>query len=104
MNPKQIQKISRYWEIIDKLQYKIAHYNWSKFKTFEEISEIDKTVYNFETYQHYTMHEYELLNAKLDYFEEEYAKYIHKLGYQLKDKSQNEQLYQLLNNGINLFN
>ena len=100
LTEKQFQKICRYWRIIDKLEYKISNYNWLKLKTIEEFSDDEETVIKHKTHNEYFVNEYDELNLKLNHFEEEYANYIHKLGFELNDKTQNEHLYYLLNDGI----
>jgi hypothetical protein len=89
LTEKQFRKICRYWKIIEKLQYKVDHFNWYASYS-SECKECKERVIN----------KFDELNLKVKHFEEEYENYIHKLGFHLKDKTQNEHLYQLLNDGI----
>ena len=44
--------------------------------------------------------QYAEISEQLKHCEEEYAKYVNKIGFELNDQSQEECLFNLLNNGI----
>lgn len=72
------------------------------------------SILNYITYDEYAVDidEYEKIDSvsyendnanlknKLKYYEEEYLHYVRQIGYELNDQSQNETLFNLLNNGL----
>jgi hypothetical protein len=99
---KQYNTIRKYWRIIKKYELKIdnAYTRYDAVAYYE--LESDDEDQNNEIYKHnerideliYT------LKGKLDYYEKEYTNYVNKIGYKFNDQTQDEQLFNLLNNGI----
>ncbi len=108
LQEKQYNKIIKYWAKIEKLEKKIAKYSKyiSNFDNFEEpyngyldMEDVDNTIDKLMTYRR-ALETYEMYQNELQYIKDEYEKYIYKLGYQFSDISQDEKLFQLINNGI----
>ncbi len=102
LDMKQYNTIRKYWRIIKKYELKIdnAYTRYDAVAYYE--LESDDEDQNNEIYKHnerideliYT------LKGKLDYYEKEYTNYVNKIGYKFNDQTQDEQLFNLLNNGI----
>ena len=73
LNPKQYNKICKYWKFMNDTSYKLEH----------EYAYMD---------QEYT--------ELLIYYEQEYEKYINSIGFELRNRTYDELLFHLLNEGI----
>jgi hypothetical protein len=97
---KEYNKICKYWRIIEKIKCKIDNFNYSNYMSYEEYSDNEEYITNCIIHNNVVKNRYITLNKKLNYFEDEYANYIKKLGFNFSDNTQDECLFQLLNNGI----
>lgn len=99
---QQYDKIRKYWKIIKKLSYKVERFEYVRenYMTYEEHSDDEDTIYEPIIQNRHVDNYYETLRGQLKYFEEEYANYVNKIGFQFNDRLQDECLFNLLNNGI----
>lgn len=114
----QYNKICKYWRIINKISYKLKNFDYSKYKYYAVYLDAcsDDNEYNdekFKCIEHNkkidncigtleTLETLEALESQLDYYQKEYEKYIGTIGFELNDQTQDEILFNLLNNGIEL--
>ena len=103
-NLKQYNTILKYWSIIESLKNKVEkfnnlHNNYTMYAYSDyhyEKEDIDRSYtmrFKLENY-------YDNLMGKLQYFEEEYKKYVFNIEYELNNQNYDETLFNLLNNGI----
>ncbi len=105
LNEKQYNMICKYWRIIEKYKSKLENFDYSsKYMSYEESSDDEETIAKCVEYNKRIEKHYHKLQGRLNYYEQEYVIYIHNIGYKFNDKTQNEHLFNLLNNGILLDN
>lgn len=97
----QYNKINKYWEIINKISYKLENFDYSKYMSYEYYSDDDEETIieclkNNKKIDNYK----EKLEGKFTYYQQEYEKYINSIGFELNDTTYDEHLFNLLNNGI----
>jgi hypothetical protein len=97
LTEKQFRKICQYWKRMDKLNEHLDRpLTYRRYNEYMPDELIEETLrHNQELTTHH-----ENIHSLLQYFETEYATYVESLGYQLRDASQPEILFNLLNNGI----
>jgi len=95
----QYNKICEFWKIMEKLKYDLDNFENTLYWDYEDSDE--------EEIENKCMHNYELMinykntqQTKIEYYEKIYNNYVNKIGYELNDQSQDEILFNLLNNGI----
>lgn len=97
----QYNIICKYWNIIEKINSQLEHFDYSAIQyrdlsedeeEYEEIQENNNNIINFIGQ----------LQLKIEYYEKEYEKHINKFGFKLNDITQDEKLFNLLNNGIEI--
>jgi len=97
---RQYRTIIKYWKIIENVKKHIEKLN------LPEYCNSDNSIANINYYYNPFSDDRDSIISgihyigTLDYFEKEYIQYIHKIGYKLSDQSQDECLFQLLNNGL----
>ena len=79
----QYNKICKYWRFIHELSYKLEHFDYS-----DDDEEAITDSY------------FEKVKEKLNYQQQEYEKYIISIGFELGNRTYDEKLFDLLNNGI----
>lgn len=104
LNVKEYNMICKYWRIIEKYKSKLENFDYSKYMSYEEFSDDEETISECVEHNKYISNRYKKLEGRLNYYEQEYVNYVKKIGYELNDRSQNENLFNLLNNGILLDN
>ena len=96
--------ICKYWRIIQKYKSKLENVNYSKYMSYEEFTDDEETITDCVEHNNRIFKCHEKLQGLLNYYEQQYAKYVNKIGYTFNDQTQNEHLFNLLNNGILLDN
>ena len=97
LNEKQYNAICKYWKIIENYKSKLDNF---KYMSYEEYSDDEETVAEYiENNEHVDLR-YNILQGRLKHYEEEYMNYLYSIGYKFNDQSQNEHLFNLINNGI----
>lgn len=100
LNIKQYKNICKYWTIITTLKYKLNNFDYSKYMSYEEYSDDEETISECIKYNDLIQARNQILTGKLEYYELEYANYINKLGFKFGDRTQDEILFNLLNDGL----
>jgi hypothetical protein len=96
---RQYNAICRYWRLIEMYKSKIAHIDYSRYSCYEEsddedyIAECVRTNTRLDNYM-------EKLGGLLAYYEQAYVDYVDRIGYKFNDQTQDEHLFNLLNNGL----
>ena len=72
LNVRQYNTICKYWKNMEKYKSKIEKFGYSKYR----------------------------LKERSESYEQEYFNYVIKIGYELNDRTQDECLFNFLNNGI----
>lgn len=72
--------------------------------TYEEFTDDEETITKCIEHNNRINKHYEKLQEQLNYYEQEYENNVNKIGYKLNDYTQNEHLFNLLNNEILLYN
>lgn len=86
---------------MEKLMYKIKNFNWSMRKSHREFRYLDdESIEECLAYNKNIEKNYYQLKGQFEYIENEYIEYVKKLGFIFKDQSQDDCLFELLNNGI----
>jgi uncharacterized FAD-dependent dehydrogenase len=96
----EFNKIIKYWKYIEKLTAKIEGFNYSIYQNYEDFSDDDETIESVKRHNNRLDVIIENLRGKLRNYERSYEDYVKRLGYKLNDRSQDEVLFNLLNNGI----
>lgn len=96
----QYNKICKYWKLIDKISYKLDNFDYSKYKWYEDFSDDEETILEFIEYNEKLDGYIEKLRGKLNYYQQEYEKYINYIGFTLNNRTYDDVLFELLNNGI----
>ncbi len=97
----EYNNICKYWRIFEKLNDKLTNFNKRyKYKNYSNEYDSDDEISASIEYNNKIRNNYSILENKLKYFEKEYVNYINKIGLKLNDPSQDEYLFNLLNNGI----
>lgn len=100
LNQRQYNTICKYLKIIDRLnKEKNILDQTSRYKTYDYLSG-DDYILKCIDYNNQLDDQREELHDKLMYYEQEYNKYINKIGLELNDTTQDEHLFNLLNNNI----
>lgn len=84
----QYNKICKYWKVIDNISCKLSGFDYLQYCSSHYRQEQELSTY------------IENLKGKITYYEQEYEKYINSIGFVLNDRTYDEELFQLLNNGI----
>jgi hypothetical protein len=99
----QYDKIYKYWDVMNKLEYKIEHFDFSRLQSVAHLYDL----YEFDEYYYEIVEKNEEIHAelrdlkgRLQYIQNEYNKYIHCIGYSFNDRLMNERLFQLINSGV----
>lgn len=101
LNIKQYNAICKYWRIIEKYKSKIDNLHVClKYKDYNEFSDDEEMLAECVKHNNRIDKRFEKLKGQLNYYEQEYANYVNKIGYTFNDQTQNECLFNLLNNGI----
>jgi hypothetical protein len=100
LTEKQYHKICKYWKKINHLQFKIEHFDFSEMDYCENSEEDEEIIRECENKNAAISAKINLLRSKLFFLQEEYVNYIDKIGMCLLDRSQNEILFQLINDGL----
>jgi hypothetical protein len=101
LNIKQYNAICKYWRIIEKYKSKIDNLHlYLKYKDYNETSDDEEMIAECVEHNNRIDKHFEKLKGQLNYYEQEYANYVNKIGYTFNDQTQNEYLFNLLNNGI----
>lgn len=97
LTERQYQRICRYWNMLETLKAKSERKpNLLPYDEYMDEETIEKHLLHNKRLSE--IHTNTL--GKVLYFEQEYEAYVHSLGFSLNDGSQDEALFQLLNNGI----
>ena len=98
LTERQFNHICKYWRIVNKLNKQLNNTNWSKreYDSWYDSEEVITKCINYNTNLHDTFLK---LLGSMEYYDTEIKKYINKIGYELNDKTQDEILFNLLNNG-----
>jgi hypothetical protein len=98
----QYNKICKYWRQIEKIQLKIKEFDYSRIKDSIldwNSSDTDDEEEEEEEEDEATKELCQLIH-NVYYLEREYETYITKIGFELNDRSYDEGLFNILNNGI----
>jgi hypothetical protein len=100
LNQRQYDTICKYFKIIERLnkEKKILDQT-SRYQTYDYWSD-DDYILKCIDYNNRLNNQYKEIQDKLIYYEQEYNKYINKIGFKLNDTTQDEHLFNLLNNNI----
>ena len=104
LSVKQYNVICKYWRIIETYRSKLENFDYSKYTSYEEFTDDEETIAECIEHNNHISKRYEKLEGRLNYYEQEYVKYVNNIGYNFNDQTQNEHLFNLLNNGIILDN
>jgi len=96
----QYNKICKYWKVFEKYSYKLDNFDYSKYRSYEEFSDDEETILECIEHNKKLDNYIEKLRGKLIYQQQEYEKYINHIGFKLNDRTYDEILFNLLNNGI----
>ena len=97
----QYNSICKYWRIINKLNSQIENFDYSMIhKTACVLCTFDSNSCTICLSNNPYIKLLNKLKGKLQYYQEEYEKYITKSGFKFSDQTQDEALFQLINNGI----
>ena len=99
LTERQFNHICKYWIIVNKLNKQMVNTNWSKLE-YDSLYDSDDYVLKCIDYNANLHYKYLRLVGKIQYYDEEIKKYIIRIGYELNDQSQDEKLFNLLNNGL----
>ena len=99
LTERQFNHICKYWIIVNKLNKQMVNTNWSKLE-YDSLYDSDDYVLKCIDYNANLHDKYLRLVGKIQYYDEEIKKYINRIGYELNDQSQDEKLFNLLNNGL----
>ena len=92
LSEKQYNYICRYWKNIERMKNKLNRYvhayPWWEDGGTDDECEPDPC--------------YERMYGEIQYLEEEYAKYVKQIGFEFNDRTQDETLFMLLNEGYEL--
>lgn len=97
---KQYKTICRYWSVINSLTTKLANFNYSDYRYYSETSDDEDCIRECLEYNKIRTKYLDNLDGKLQYFENEYAKYLHSIGVKQNDQTQDDVLFHFINNGI----
>lgn len=103
LSENQYNKICKYWNVVNNLNKKIKHFeriNYKNYMDYEYSDDDDEYKQICITNNQNIDNARENLTDELNYYEKEYVKYLNKIGLRLNDQTQNEHLFNLLNNGI----
>ncbi len=95
----QYNKICKYWKIIEKISHKINQFKYVKYKTYD-VYDDEEEILKCIKYNKKLDKYFEEQNGKLNYFQQEYEKYINSIGFKLNDRTYDESIFSLLNDGI----
>jgi hypothetical protein len=94
----QYNKICKYWRTMEMLRTKIENFDFSRIRTRNDGYSSDTN--DEEEEEEET--EFDKLHERLIYFEQEYERYVHKIGLELNNRDYDEPLFNLLNNGVEM--
>lgn len=102
LTERQFNTLCRYWKTIERLREKAS---WPlRYVSFDEYDDYAMDAEEMElrmAHNKKIRDSHKRTLGRLAYFEQEYDNYVvQQLGYQFNDGSQDEALFQLLNNGI----
>lgn len=96
---EQIEYISNYWLTMSKLLLQIENFDFSEI-VYRDLSD-DEEEYNEIQLNNYKIHQrYEKIQDKISKLNIQYEKYIEKLGLKFSDSTQDEILFNFINDGI----
>jgi len=96
----QYNRICKYWKVFEKISYKLENFNYSNYRYYEEFSDDEETILECIEHNEKLDIYIQKLRGKLIYYQQEYEKYINYIGFELNDRTYDETLFNLLNNGI----
>ena len=96
----QYNKICKYWKIIEKYSYKVEHFNYNNYKSYEKYSDDEERSKECIENNKRIDDNLQKIKNKLNYYEQEYEKYINTIGFELNNRNYDEHLFNLLNNGM----
>lgn len=99
LNLNQYNAIRKYWRLIEKYKLKLENFN-SNHMSYEEFTDDEETIAECVEHNNRMSNRYEKIQGLLNYYEQEYVNYVNRIGYKFNDQTQNEDLFNLLNNGI----
>ena len=97
---KEYNNICKYWRLIEKYTQLLKNFDHSKYKKYENYLDDEEELLESIYYNKKLRNKWSMIEGKIKYYEEEYEKYVNKIGYKLSDQTQNEILFNLLNNGL----
>jgi hypothetical protein len=100
LNPIQYNKICKYWRFINEISYKLENFDYSKYESYQEYSDDEETISRCIERNNKLDRCLEKLKEKLNYYQQEYEKYINSIGFELGNRTYDEILFNLLNDGI----
>lgn len=99
LTERQFNHICKYWIIANNLNKQLNNTNWSK-REYDSWYDSEEFITNCINYNTNLNDTFLKLLGKMEYYDTEIKKYINKIGYELNDKTQDENLFNLLNNGL----
>ena len=99
LTERQFNHICKYWIIANNLNKQLNNTNWSKLE-YDSWYDSEEFITNCINYNTNLNDTFLKLLGKMEYYDTEIKKYINKIGYELNDKTQDENLFNLLNNGL----
>jgi len=100
LTPVQYNKICKYWRYINKVSCKLENFDYSQYKYYHEYADDEETITECINYNNEIYNYREKLKGKLIYYQKEYEKYINSIGFELINRTYDEILFNLLNDGI----
>ena len=100
LNPNQYNKICKYWKFINETSYKLEHFDYSKYQSYQEYSDDEEVISECIKCNKKLDNYVEKLRGRLNYYQNEYEKYINSIGFELSNRTYDEILFNLLNDGI----
>jgi hypothetical protein len=100
LTTKQYNKIIKYWTYINKISHKIKNFDYSKYEWYEEYSDDEEHIIECKTHNKKLDDKIDQLYWHSCYYYQEYEKYINSIGYELNNRTYDEILFNLLNDGI----
>ena len=99
LNPSQYNKICKYWKFMNDTLYKLEHVKYV-YKDYQEYSDDEEHITRCTTYNRKVDRYHEKNRGMLNYYQQEYEKYINSIGFELGNRTYDEILFHLLNEGI----
>jgi|688.fasta_scaffold351740_2 hypothetical protein len=100
LNAIQYNKICRYWRFINEASYNLDNFDYSRYMSYQDYSDDEETILNCINNNTKLDRSLEKLKGKLTYYQEEYERYINSIGFELGNRTYDEILFNLLNDGI----